>query len=34
MTATAAAKLFSNKCYSETGMDNVALSVKLSKGGM
>jgi len=34
MTATEEAKLFSNKCYSETGMDDVALSAKLSKGGM
>jgi len=34
MIATAAAKLFSKKGYRETSMDDVALSAKLSKGGM
>lgn len=34
MIATAAAKLFSKKGYREASMDDVALSAKLSKGGM
>ncbi len=34
MIATAAAKLFSKKGYRETSMEDVALSAKLSKGGM